>query len=96
MNIEGYNFEGPYDPDRGFVNNFAAVYSIVDDKPRVVDVGQTNNINDRFPNHERKPCWLRNKYGDIHLYVYRETSEEIRLRIESEIRERYDPPCGEQ
>jgi len=96
MNIAGYNFDGPYDPDKGFTKDFAAVYSIVDDKPKVVDVGQTNNINDRFPNHERKPCWLRNKDGEIHLYIYKEESEKNRLRIESEIRGVYNPPCGER
>lgn len=95
MNIGGYSFTGPYDPNRSFDKNFAAVYAIVDDQPRVTDVGQTSNINDRFPNHDRMPCWLRNKNGDIHLYIYKEPSREARLKIESEIREKYNPPCGE-
>ena len=96
MKIGGNNFEGPYDPNKGFTADFAAVYSIVDDKPKVVDVGQTSNINDRFPNHDRKPCWIRNKDGEIHLYIYKESSETRRLTIESEIREKYNPQCGDQ
>ena len=95
MNIGGYDFSGPFDPDKGFTTDFAAVYAIIDDKPKVIDVGQTNNINDRFPNHERKPCWLRNKDGKIYLYIYKENSEARRLKIELEIRGKYNPPCGE-
>lgn len=94
MNIGGYNFTGPYDPYRGFTENFAAVYTIVDDTPKVIDVGQTGNINERFPNHDRQNCWPLHASGSLHLYVYREGIENTRLQIEEAIRSRYNPPCG--
>lgn len=96
MNLGNYNFSGPHDPDKGFREDFAAVYAIVDAHSNLIDVGQTSNINDRFPTHDRKPCWLRNKTGNISLYILQELSERIRLKIESEIREKYKPPCGEK
>ncbi len=96
MNIGRYNFDGPFDPNKGFTEDFAAVYAIVDSKPALVDVGQTSNINDRFPGHDRKPCWDRSAEGEYNLYVYKENSEEVRLQIEKEIRSQFNPPCGEK
>lgn len=96
MNISGYNFEGPYDPCRGFVNVIPALYAIIDDQPRLLDVGQTEDLNNRFPDHPRQPQWEANKTGNLHLYILRVVDERSRLQIESSIRNAYNPPCGEK
>lgn len=94
MNINGYTFQGPYDPSKGFKSDFAGVYLIVDSQNRVVDVGETNSINTRLPNHDRKPCWTR--HGGSILYVCPLNGEQERLSLESQIRATYSPSCGER
>lgn len=94
VQILSYNFQGPFDPNKGFNNDFAAVYVILDSNTTVIDVGETGNINGRFPNHERTSCWLIHSNGKINLYIYLESSEDNRRVIESAIRNAYNPPCG--
>lgn len=95
MLISDLSFSGPYDPDRGFENTIAAVYVIVDDILKVIDVGQTDDLNNRFPNHPRSKLWQNNKTGEIHLYIYQMSNKEDRLNLESKVRKQYNPPCGE-
>lgn len=94
MQILSYDFQGPYDPNRGFTNDFPAIYVILDSNRSVIDVGETGSINERFPNHDRKSCWLVKGIGRLDLYIYKESEEDIRRSIESAIRNAYNPPCG--
>lgn len=94
VQISSYNFQGYYDPNRGFVNDFPAVYAILDSNSSIIDVGETENINNRFPDHDRKSCWLIKGIGRLDLYIYKESSENNRRLIESAIRNAYNPPCG--
>lgn len=96
MNISGHIFEGPYDPTRGFTENLSVVYAILDDNSTVIDVGQTENINNRFPNHDRSNCWTSHSVGNSHVFILRVTGERDRLSIESQIRNQYNPACGDR
>lgn len=96
MNISGYNFQGPQDPYRGFTNIVSAVYAILDDQSRLLDVGQTEDLNNRFPNHPRQSCWEVNKAGNLYLYILQIANERTRLQVESLIRNQYSPPCGDR
>lgn len=96
MNIAGYSFSGPYDPTRGFTTTIPAVYAIVDLRPNIIDVGQTEDLNNRFPNHPRHSCWERNAVGGIQLYIWQEGNEGRRLQIENTIRNQYSPQCGDR
>ena len=96
LSVSGYTFSGPYDPNKGFTNVIAAVYVIVDDQARVIDVGQTDDLNNRFPNHPRQNCWNYYKTGNISLYILKVGSEQVRRGIESKIRAELNPPCGEK
>ena len=96
MNIGNYLFDGPFDPALSFKNDFAAVYTIIDEASRIIDVGQTGSINERFPYHDRRHLWPRHSQGVFKLYVYIEDLEQNRLTIESFIRETYNPPVGER
>lgn len=95
MLISDINFSGPLDPNKGFQNKIAAVYAILDGSLKVIDVGQTDDLNNRFPNHPRSRCWNSNKSGEIYLYIYQIGNTEDRLSLESKIRDQYKPPCGE-
>ena len=96
MNINGNVFSGPYSPFKGFDSVIAAVYAILDSRNTVIDVGQSEDLNNRFPNHQRENCWRTHGIGDLGLYILRENSEQNRLRIESGIRQRYNPLCGDR
>lgn len=96
MNISGYQFSGPYDPTRGFNNAVPAVYAIVDGASRMLDVGQTGDLNNRFPSHPRENSWRIHAQGQFALYIYRDSSENSRLLLESFLRTQYNPPCGER
>lgn len=96
MNLNGYQFAGPYNVDLGFKRDFGAVYAIVDDTPKILDIGQTQSINDRVQYHDRRPCWDRNKVGALHLYIYENSSEQTRLQLENSLREIYKPTCGDK
>jgi len=96
MKISSYQFEGPYDPDRGFKIRISAIYALIDDTPKLLDVGQTDDLNNRFPSHPRKNCWHAHARGRIHLYILREENEQNRLLIEKNIRVLYNPPCGDK
>lgn len=94
MNLNGYQFAGPYNVDLPFDNDFGAIYAIIDDVPKVLDIGQTGSINDRVQYHDRRPCWDRNKSGALHLYILVNSSEQGRLQIEQSLRNFYNPLCG--
>ena len=96
MTLGNYTFYGPYDPNGTFTTDFGAVYAIIDDTPKVLDVGQTSSVNSRIPFHDRKECWDRNKTGMAHLYVFVNSSEQDRVQIEQSIRRLYNPVCGIQ
>ena len=65
---------------------------------KVIDVGETDNIQDRIKKHDRKDCWEKEcKDGEIIYSEYRtNVSKEKRMEIEKEIREKEDPPCGKE
>lgn len=96
MLFAGYQFEGPHPLDGTNWEGVPAVYVILDNKDAVIDVGETDNLKDRLANHERRPCWERNCDGEIFVAARKEDSGPTRRRIEGEIREEYDPPCGEE
>jgi predicted GIY-YIG superfamily endonuclease len=93
MNICGYIFTGPYNPDQGFNEKISATYA-VHDNYKILDVGQTDDLNNRFPNHDRRNCWERHKTGQIKLYIFIENNKQKRLFIERQIRVTLKPVCG--
>lgn len=99
MNISGYTFEGAYDHKKGFKDTIPAVYAIIDSHSNqsfLLDVGQTEDLNNRFPNHQRESCWNSNGSGNLTLWILRVQSEQDRLSIESQIRNTYNPSCGDR
>lgn len=96
MNILSYQFEGPFSTELPFNSDFGAVYTIINSVDQLIDVGQTGSVNNRMPNHERKNLWQAYKQAGLSLYIYPEQSESKRLLIESQIRNAFNPPCGER
>lgn len=94
MQIEGYQFAGPYYHTRRFNNDFGCVYVLLNNLNQVVDVGETGNINERIINHERKTCWYSHGCGETGLYIFVSPDQNFRLALEKLIRLKYRPVCG--
>jgi len=94
MNIGGYKFEGPFDCDLGFKNAISAVYAVLSGDNRVLDVGQTDDLNNRFPGRDREECWKRNATNGYRLFILKVPAVATRLAIESALRQKYAPACG--
>jgi hypothetical protein len=83
----------------------AAVYVVLcvatDGSWTVLDVGQSGEVGSRIDEHERRQCWERNcPNGKIWVCVYRMPTatytQADRLRVEAELRQKYNPPCGKR
>lgn len=94
MNIQGYEFEGPFPLYTSSFNGVGAVYVISDDKNSSIDVGQTDNLKERMSSHDREDCWVKNATGKIVVYARVINKEEDRLFVESKIRNAHKFTCG--
>ena len=97
VTILNYSFEGPYEIGKKVIDR-AAVYVILGSDNDVIDVGQSGEIGTRLLTHERKPCWDRHggKRFTIKWMPSDKYSREDREKLEREIRDRENPPCGEE
>lgn len=94
MTIEGEEFAGPFNHTVDFDRDFPCVYVILNPSSEVVDVGQTESVNGRLPNHDRKECWYQHGCTVSGLYVCELHDKQGRLILEHRIRNTYNPPCG--
>lgn len=96
INIDGYSFWGYYTLEDSMKEE-GGVYVIFNGQGEdFIDVGQTDNLNDRPRNHERKPCWERNCQQGIFFAATLEPDQDKRLIIEKAIRNNHpEMPCGE-
>lgn len=90
-NVHGFEFDGPH-PVNATFNAVAGVYLIATPSGVIVDVGETENLSERIPNHERRSCWRRNV--GTNLWFHREACERERYVIERFIRNKENPACG--
>jgi excinuclease UvrABC nuclease subunit len=77
-------------------NDVPAVYVITRREPDLrhhpIYVGQTQNLRQRFANHQKWPCMMRN--GANYVCVVVITDEANRLAIENDLIAAYHPPCN--
>jgi hypothetical protein len=79
-----------------------AVYAITkrykksDDKfgHDVIYIGQTKDLSTRFYDHHREVCFDRNNWNCICVHL--DSNESSRLKKESDLIEKHDPPCNKQ
>jgi len=95
----GYNFDGAYIACSSLKTQQGVYVIWCNDKGSwtVLDVGESENVQDRTCNHERFTCWQRICPGTIYfsaVYTPGETQQQRRA-IERHIRNLSHPPCGE-
>ena len=57
-------------------------------------IWETGDLSTRFDNHHRQSCFDKNWYNCISVYT--ENNEDERLEIETDLIDKYDPPCNRQ
>jgi hypothetical protein len=109
MEIQGYEFEGPYkttDEVSEYQLGVYVVACLVNDTPHcVLDVGTseggsgetvtpTGNLQHRLDSHGRSNCWDEATHEETAYYVKYVNDKKTRLAIEKELQWRYEPICG--
>jgi len=94
----GSNFEGAFTSPSN-LRNVAGVYVIwckIGDSWKVLDVGESGEVRERVVNHDRADCWEEHCSGTIYYAAAYIDDENVRLILESKIRQETNPPCGER
>lgn len=100
LNVGNYSFEGPYTSTNSLQDR-SGVYAIVchsNGNYNLVDVGESANVRSRVEDHDRKSCWTKNCNSTLMVAVHYTPNlqQSGRRKIEQEIRDQYNPPCGER
>ena len=94
----GYHFEGTYISPYELKSN-PGVYVIwckTDVRWTILDVGESDNVNDRVNNHDRTDCWARNCSGAIFFSATYLSDLQERSNLEQTIRSSRNVACGER
>jgi len=93
----GYNFDGGYyTPER--LQAEPGIYMVFANQ-KIIDIGESENIQDRLQNHDRKDCWQRYAKGSTIYYAahyMQGSSQDQRRTVEAVFRSKDKPPCGEK
>lgn len=100
VNIGTYDFEGPYYA-KGYLEDRSGVYAIlckINDKYKILDIGESSAVRTRVENHDREDCWESHCGGTIMYAVYYTPNKQQagRMEIEQELRKQFNPPCGDR
>lgn len=97
ITVSGHSFDGTY-PSPDSLDDESGVYAIHDNrngKYHLIDVGESNEVKSRVSDHDRSDCWDRESTGTL-TYSALYVDEQERVKIGNEIRQQYNPPCGER
>jgi len=75
-----------------------AVYAVTkrrdNGKHKIIYVGQTENLSERFDDHHKQTCFDNNDATCICTHRDEDEDEDSRRYKEADLVERYDPPCN--
>ncbi len=97
--LKGYSFEGPFS-SATYLEDEPGVFAVLCrqfEKNHLVDIDEAENVRTRIDDHENSGCWRRNCESSLIyavLYTPGLDSKE-RENIVDEIRDEYNPVCGE-
>ena len=62
------------------------------------DIGESAEVRTRLDTHDRRDCWEEKCDGALTYSVHYTSNlqQAGRKRIEQEVRDQYDPPCGKE
>ena len=75
--------------------NYIFAKKTLDGRCTPIYIGETNNLQTSLPNHEKLSCVRRN--GGTHVHAHLSSSdEEVRRAEESDLLDKWDPPCNKE
>jgi hypothetical protein len=104
-----YDFDGPYTSAKSLQSG-SGVYvittetSITTETPegatseknhRIIDAGESGHVQRRIGDHDRADEWERHKEDGIYMSAFY-CDKPTRKLIEKDIRDYFDPPCGDR
>ena len=94
--LAGHRFQGPFEVDGGIVCDGPGIYAVVDDRNKVVYIGQSSQVDYRVgPNHHKWSCFLRHTRRPRVAYLcMSEDSDRSRLGREKALIGILTPPCN--
>ncbi len=99
ITVGRFEFDGPY-ADTGYLEERSGVYAILcrqNGGYGVVDVGESATVRSRVENHDRVACWRGVSNALAVAVCYTPGLQQSgRQAIEQELRNRFDPPCGDR
>lgn len=96
-------FEGPYKLENFDYIDRACIYvilckNILNQGYDLIYVGETGELRTRLTNHHKRNCWKNKCFGKLYIAFYLmpsdKYSKENRLKLESELIEKYNPDCN--
>lgn len=100
ISVGNYSFEGPYTSTNSLEDKSGvyAIHCYIDSKYYLIDIGESATVKTRIENHDRTDCWKRNCNGQLTVSVlYTPNKQQAgRKEIEQELRQQYNPTCGER
>lgn len=72
--------------------NYCIAKEIEPGRFRPLYFGETANLSERFDNHHKWPCFIRN--GATHIHAHVNLYQEARLSEESDLIRKWDPTCN--
>jgi hypothetical protein len=103
MRFGQHEFDGPYGlADTRIPHGESGLYAVVDEVPggscRLLDIGESGDVEVSLANRERMECWKEHAKGGIRVYILitpRDLySDEWRRKVEKDLRLKFDPPCA--
>lgn len=99
LNVENlYTFNGPFTNVNGLLRQ-SGVYlvSILENgMHKVLDIGESDDVHARVKVHDRTNQWLANNGGNqLHVSSYY-CDEPTRMAIERQLRNIFNPVCGDR
>jgi hypothetical protein len=97
IQVGSYQAEGPF-INVGGLRPRSGVYVILGrshqaERWTVVDVGESENLLSRVDTHDRAPCWRGQGHRQLSVAaIYADARN--RMRIERQLRQQFNPPCG--
>jgi len=75
--------------------NYIFAKKTLDGRWAPIYIGETDNLLTRLRNHEKLPCVRRNAGTHVHAHLS-SPDERVRRVEESDLIEKWDPPCNKQ
>ena len=96
INIGNYTFDGAYSSPT-FLDDKSGVYAVLGATAggrKVLDIGESGWVRTRVQAHDRSTAWAPQGVPLPYAALY--CDEASRMRIERELRARFNPPCGDR